>query len=104
MQWLKPPAWKVGDRGFEPHSGLQVSKNVTSSLARNDSIMCGTSMAEMASNRQGPNFESYVSRPVSSHHPQEVLMAQFSLYVHKGGLKPHSFNLIYCPIISLHFL
>ena len=24
----------------------------------------------------------------SSHHPQEVLLAQFSLYVHKGGLKP----------------
>ena len=24
----------------------------------------------------------------SSHHPQEVLHAQFSLYVHKGGVKP----------------
>ena len=24
----------------------------------------------------------------SSHHPQEVLLAQFSLHVHKGGLKP----------------
>ena len=22
------------------------------------------------------------------HHPQEVLLAQFSLYVHKGGLNP----------------
>ena len=30
----------------------------------------------------------------SSHHPQEVLLAQFSLYVHKGGLKPDSFHLI----------
>ena len=29
----------------------------------------------------------------SSHHPQEVLLAQFSLYVHKGGLKPDSFHL-----------
>ena len=28
----------------------------------------------------------------SSHHPQEVLLAQFSLYVHKGGLKPDSFH------------
>ena len=28
----------------------------------------------------------------SSHHPQEVLLAQFSLYVHKCGLKPHSFH------------
>ena len=26
-----------------------------------------------------------------SHHPQEVVLAQLSLYVHKGGLKPHSF-------------
>ena len=26
VQWLKLPAWKVGDNGFEPHSGLQVSK------------------------------------------------------------------------------
>ena len=29
----------------------------------------------------------------SSHQPQEVLLAQFSLYVHKGGLKPDSFHL-----------
>ena len=28
----------------------------------------------------------------SSHHPQEVLLAQFSLCVHKGGLKPDSFH------------
>ena len=26
LQWLKLPAWKVGDCGFEPHSGLQLSK------------------------------------------------------------------------------
>ena len=47
-----------------------------------------------ASDRQGSNFESCVWRTVSSqssHHPQEVLLAQFSLYVHKGGLKPDSF-------------
>ena len=29
----------------------------------------------------------------SSHHPQEVFLAQFSLHVHKGGLKPDLFNL-----------
>ena len=48
-----------------------------------------------ASNRQGSNFESCVWRTVSSqlsHHPQKVLLAQFSLYVHKGGLKPDSFH------------
>ena len=42
------------------------------------------------------NFESCVWRTVSSHsshHPQEVFLAQFSLYVHKGGLKPDSFHL-----------
>ena len=49
-----------------------------------------------ASDRQGSNFKSFVWRTVSSqssHHPQEVLLAQFSLYVHKGGLKPDSFHL-----------
>ena len=34
---------------------------------------------------QGSNFKFCVWRTVSSHHPQEVLLAQFSLYVHKGG-------------------
>ena len=44
----------------------------------------------------GSNFESCVWRTVSSQsspHPQEVLLAQFSLYVHKGGQKPDSFHL-----------
>ena len=43
VQWLKLLAWKVRDRGFEPHSGLQVSKkqNVSSTLTRKDSILCG---------------------------------------------------------------
>ena len=50
-----------------------------------------------ASDRQGSNFESCVWRAVSfqsSYHPQEVLLAQFSLYVHKGGLKPDSFHFL----------
>ena len=36
VQWLKLPAWKVRYRGFEPNSGLQVSKkqNVSSPLTR----------------------------------------------------------------------
>ena len=45
---------------------------------------------------QGSNFESCVWKTVSSHHPQEVLLAQFSLYVHKGGLKPNSFHFFVC--------
>ena len=55
-------------------------------------------VASSASDRQGSNFESCVWRTVSSqssHHPQEVLEAQFSLYVHKGGPKPDLFHLIF---------
>ena len=51
-----------------------------------------------ASDRQGSNFESCVWRTVSSqssHHPQEVLLAQFILYVHKGGQKPDLFHFIF---------
>ena len=50
-----------------------------------------------ASDRQGSNFESCVWRTVSSHsshHRQEVLQAQLSLYVHKGDLKPDSVHFI----------
>ena len=51
--------------------------------------------------RQGSHFKSCVYRAVSSHpshHPQDVILAQFSLYVYKGGLKPHSFY-----FISIHW-
>ena len=51
-------------------------------------------VASSASDRQGLNFESCVWRAASSHlshHPHEVLLVQFSLYDHKGGLKPHPF-------------
>ena len=59
--------------------------------------LCARKVACSASDRQGSNFESCVWRTVSSHsshHPQEVLLAQFSLYVHKGGLKYDSFHFI----------
>ena len=48
VQWLKLPAWKVGDCGFEPHSGLQVSKkqNISSTLTRKDSLLWGDSVTE----------------------------------------------------------
>ena len=72
---------------FLPHPRVKVS-NVGS--LRDREVACS------ASDRQGSNFESCVWRTVSSqssHHPQEVLLAQFSLYVHKGGLKPDSFHL-----------
>ena len=71
---------------FLPHPRVKVS--IVWSL-RDREVACS------ASDRQGSNFESCVWRTVSSqssHHPQEVLLAQFSLYVHKGGLKPDSFH------------
>ena len=71
---------------FLPHPRVKVS--IVGSL-RDREVACS------ASDRQGSNFESCVWRTVSSqssHQPQEVLLAQFSLYVHKGGLKPGSFH------------
>ena len=71
---------------FLPHPRVKVS--IMGSL-RDRVVACS------ASDRQGSNFESSVWRTVSSqssHHPQEVLLAQFSVYVHKGGLKPDSFH------------
>ena len=71
---------------FLPHPRVKVS--IVGSL-RDREVACS------ASDRQDSNFESCVWRTVSSqssHHPQEVLLAQFSLYVHKGGLKPDSFH------------
>ena len=73
---------------FPSHPRVKVS--IAGSL-RDREVACS------ASDRQGSDFESCVWRTVSSqssHHPQEVLLAQFSLYVHKGGLKPDSFHFI----------
>ena len=39
-------------------------------------------------------FVGVLDRPLS-HHPQEVLLAEFSLYVHKSVLKPDSFHFIF---------
>ena len=48
VQWLKLPAWKVGDDGVEPRSGIQVSKkqHVSSPLTREDSILWGAYLTE----------------------------------------------------------
>ena len=71
-----------------PHPRVKVS--IVESL-RDREVACS------ASDRWCSNFESCVWRTVSSqssHHPQEALLAQFSLYVHKGGLKPDLFHFI----------
>ena len=84
---------------FLPHPRVKVS--IVGSL-RDREVACS------ASDRQGSNFESCVWRTVSSqssHHPQEVFLAQFSLYVHKGGLKPDSFHFIssqYSILFDMH--
>ena len=81
---------------FLPYPRVKVS--IVGSL-RDREVACS------ASDRQGSNFESCVWRTVSSqssHHPQEVLLAQFSLYVHKGGLKPDSFHFIF--IVHMLFM
>ena len=51
----------------------------------------------MASDLQGLNLKFCVWRTFSSHsslHPQEVLLAQCSQYVHRSGLKLDSFHYI----------
>ena len=81
---------------FLSHPRVKVS--IVGSL-RDREVACS------ASDRQGSNFESCVWRTVSSqssHHPQEVLLAQFSLYVHKGGLKPDSFHFISFHCMATH--
>ena len=82
---------------FLPHPRVKVS--IVGSL-RDREVACS------ASDRQGSNFESCVWRTVSSqssHHPQEVLLAQFSLYVHKGGLKPDSFHFLALFVKKMYF-
>ena len=59
---------------FLPHSLVKLS--IVGSL-RDREVACS------ASDLRGLNFESCVRRAVSSHHPQEVLKARFSLYMHK---------------------
>ena len=79
---------------FLPHPRVKLS--IVGRL-RDREVACS------ASDRQGSNFESCVWRTVSSlssHHPQEVFLAQFSLYVHKGGLKPDSFHFILVYLLS----
>ena len=80
---------------FLPHPRVKV--NIVGSH-RDREVACP------ASDRQGLNFESCVWRTVSSqssYHPHEVLLAQLSLYVHKGGLKPDSFHFISLTVLSV---
>ena len=68
---------------FLPHPRVKLS--IVGSL-------CAREVACSASDRQGSNFVWRTVSTHSSHHPQEALLVQFSLYVHKGGLKSDSFH------------
>ena len=62
--------------------------NIVGSL-RDREVACS------ASEYRGTNFKLCVWRAMSSHsshHPQEVILTQLSLHVHKGGLKSYSFH------------
>ena len=75
---------------FLPHPLVKLS--IVGSL-RDREVACS------ASDLQGLNFASCVWRAVSSHsshHPLEVLLVQFNLYVQKSGLNQKS-------IICLHY-
>ena len=92
-------AFHARARGSVPGlGGLKGTKNVSSPSTCEINIVGSLRDREAAcsaSDRQGSDFESCVWKTVSSqssYHPQEVFLAQFSLYVHKGGLKPDSFH------------
>ena len=88
--WLHKTKVSISCLNLILHASLGLELCIVGSL-RDREVVCS------ASDRQRSNFESCVWRTVSSHsshHPQEVLLAQFSLYVHKGGLKPDSFHFI----------
>ena len=78
---------------FLPHPRVRVS---IVGILRDREVACS------ASDRQGPNFESCVWTTVSfqsSHHPQEVLLAQFSLY---EGF--YNFKHQYCPHLVIFII
>ena len=90
VQWLKLPAWKVKDRRFEP-------QNVSSQLTRKYSILWGASVTERWRARSR-TASARILNPLSGGQCHLIhltilrrFLARFSLYVHKGGLKPHSF-------------
>ena len=91
-------ALHAGARGSVPDvGGLKEAKKILLHPRVKLSIVGSLRDREVAcsaSDRQGSNLESCVWRTVSSqssHHPQDVLLAKFCLYVHKDGLKPDSF-------------
>ena len=68
------------------------------SVYRHQDLQVGSNKKNV-SNFQPPEVRVRISNTVSAGqchliHLQEVLLAQFSQYVHRGGLKPHSFHFL----------
>ena len=104
--WLKLPVWKVAWRSrvrpplwpssFKETKCFYPAHSQWFNIAGN---LCDREVACSTSDYQSSHFQSCVWRAVSFHSsldPQGVLLPQFCLYVHKGGLKPHH-------LISFHF-
>ena len=84
VQWLMLPACQVKVSGFVPRSCIQNPLNQMFLRFRIVGSLCDQEVSW--------NLEFCILRV--PHHPQEVLAAQFSLYVNKGGPMPH---------LSLHY-
>ena len=76
VQWLKLPAWNVGDRGFDPRSGIQVSneQGVSSPLIHKNSILWGTSVTE----------RSRILNPVSEGQCHNILLTILRMFSWPG--------------------
>ena len=108
MAVVSTAAFHARVRGSVPGlGGLKETKNVSSPCTC-ESQYCreppGPRGSVLGLRPPGSNFESCVWRTVSSHHPREVPLAQFSLYVHKCGLKPDSFHFSFVTATMSKFL
>ena len=90
-----------------------LKRNVSSPLVRKDSILWGLSdrvVACSASDHQDSDFAWRAVSSHSSHNPQEILLAQFSLlyaqrcpkipFIHKGWLVEDTININYYFCVS----
>ena len=101
MQRVKLSAWKIGDREFELHSDLQVTKkqNVSFPPTRKDSILWGRGSV-LGLRRPGLEFlilclEGSVISLIHLTILKEVLLAQFSVCAQRWPKTP---------FISFHFV
>ena len=69
-------------------------------MSESDVFRCQTLMSKYGTRAEVLNLQIYQVNFIhleeyhSSHYPQEALLAQFSLYMHKRCLNPQSFHFI----------